>query len=265
MNDVQDDVWPDDIHGDAALYAVDALEPGERAAFERHLSSCAACRQDVAEFQEVGAQLAAAVPQVPPPALRENVLAAVRESAEPSGASASSGEQAGSGTQARSGAEVVFLSERRRSRQRWLAAAAAAVLLPGVALGGWALGTQAEQREQQQLVAQEQERQNRLLGAPDVTTRQLEVDGRPATLVVSEQEDAAMFVASDLPGPGEGQEYQLWLMQDGVPVPDARFGGGQVQVWLQGDVDGAAAVAMTVEPAGGSLTPTEPVLAATEI
>ena len=143
-------------------------------------------------------------------------------------------------------------------------AAAAAVLLPGAALGGWAVGTQAEQREQQ-LVAQEQDRQNRLLSAPDVTTRQLDVDGRPATLVVSAQADAALFVASDLAGPGEGREYQLWLVQDETPVPDVRFGGGQVQVWLDGDIDRAGAVAMTVEPAGGSETPTLPVLAAAEI
>jgi anti-sigma-K factor RskA len=38
-----------------------------------------------------------------------------------------------------------------------------------------------------------------------------------------------------------------------------------VQVWLKGDVDRAGAVAMTVEPAGGSETPTTPVLAAVEV
>ena len=50
-----------DVHADAALYAVDALEPGERAAFELHLRGCAACREEVAAFAEVGAHLAAAV------------------------------------------------------------------------------------------------------------------------------------------------------------------------------------------------------------
>lgn len=261
MKDIQGDDRAGGVHADAALYAVDALEAGERAVFELHLRGCADCQEEVAAFGEVGAHLASAAAVPPPPALREDVLAAVRGTRQE--------RQPGTQQEApedRDGAAPVSLVERRRSRprRRWLAAAAAAVLLPGAALGGWAVGTQTEQREQQ-LVAQEQDRRNRLLGAPDVTTRQLEVDGRPATLVVSAQEDAALFVASDLAGPGEGREYQLWLVQDETPVPDVCFGGGEVQVWLDGHVDRAGAVAMTVEPAGGSETPTLPVLAATEI
>jgi anti-sigma-K factor RskA len=252
VKDIQGDDRAGDVHADAALYAVDALEPGERAAFELHLRGCAACREEVAAFAEVGAHLATAVAEPPPAALRGDVLAAVR------------GTPQERRPEERAESAPVSLVQRRRSRRRWLAAAAAAVLLPGAALGGWAVGTQTEQREQQ-LVAQEQDRQNRLLSAPDVTTRQLDVDGRPATLVVSAQADAALFVASDLAGPGEDREYQLWLVQDETPVPDVRFGGGQVQVWLDGDIDRAGAVAMTVEPAGGSETPTLPVLAATEI
>lgn len=272
MNDMQGGNRSLDVHGDAPLYAVDALEPEERAAFEEHLRGCAACRADVDSFGEVGAALASAVAQDPPPALRENVLAAIHgtragpSAGTPAGTTAGSSSPAGPETGASSGADVVSLVHRRRPRRQWLAAAAAAaVLLPGAALGGWAVGTQTEQREQQQLAAQEQDRQARLLAAADVATHQLAVDGRTATLVVSEQEDAAMFVAADLPAPGEGQEYQLWLMQDGSPVPDVHFGGGQVQVWLDGDVDRAGAVAMTVEPAGGSRTPTLPVLAAVEV
>jgi anti-sigma-K factor RskA len=256
VKEIQGDDRDGDVHADAALYAVDALEPGERAAFELHLRGCAACRQEVAAFGEVGAHLATAAAEPPPPALRENVLAAVRGTRQE--------QRPEDREEDRAGGAPVSLAERRRPRRRWLAAAAAAVLLPGAALGGWALGTQTEQREQQ-LMAQEQDRQNRLLSAPDVTTRQLEVDGHPATLVVSAQEDAALFVASDLAGPGEGREYQLWLVQGETPVPDVHFGGGQVQVWLDGDIDRAGAVAMTVEPAGGSETPTLPVLATTEI
>ncbi|MFI7496681.1 anti-sigma factor domain-containing protein [Kocuria sp. M4R2S49] len=256
MKDIQGDDRTGDVHADAALYAVDALEPGERAAFELHLRGCASCREEVAAFGEVGAHLASVVAAPPPAALRENVLAAVHGTRQERRSERRAGDA--------SGATPVSLAQRRRPRRRWLAAAAAAVLLPGAALGGWALGTQTEQREQR-LVAQEQDRQTRLLSAPDVTIRQLEVDGRPATLVVSEQEDAALFVASDLAGPGEDREYQLWLVQGDTPVPDVHFGGGQVRVWLDGDVGRAGAVAMTVEPAGGSETPTPPVLATAEI
>ena len=251
----------DDVHEDAALYAVDALDLDERAAFEEHLRDCAVCRRDVAQFGEVGVQLASGLEQEPPPQLRESVLAGIRNTRPLPAARAGGGEPPTEGQ----GATVVSLEGRRRSRRQWLTAAAAAVLVPAAALGGWALGTQAEQRELEQLIAQEQDRQRRLLSASDVATHRLEVEGRPATLVVSEQQDAAMFVASDLPAPGEDREYQLWLVQDGAPVPDAHFGGGGVQVWLDGDVDRAGAVAMTVEPAGGSPAPTSPILASTEI
>lgn len=166
-------------------------------------------------------------------------------------------------TSGRPGAGIVSLDARRR---RLPAAAAAAVFLPGIALGGWSLGAQSEQRHQEELLAaREQDRENLLLGASDATTHRIEVEGGTATLFVSQEQDTALFVSTDLPDPGPGREYQLWLVQEDVPVPDAHFTGGQVRTWLHGEVADAAAAAMTVEPAGGSTSPTLPVVAATEI
>lgn len=237
-----------DLHDLAPLYAVDALEPAERTGFERHLDTCPRCRAEVAEYAEVGASLAAATAVEPPPELRSAVLSAVHNTPQlPVPA-------------------VASLQDRRRRRGRTLlAAAAAAVLIPGIALGGWGLGVQWEQRQQEQAAANEQSRENRLLSAPDLTTRTLDINGTPATVVVSQEEDAALFVAGQLPDPGEGREYQLWLLEGETPIPNVRFEGGDVRVWLSGDVQAAGAVAMTVEPAGGSETPTFPLLAATEI
>lgn len=247
------------IHDSAALYAVDALEPAERVAFEEHLRDCPLCRREVAGYAEVGARLAAGVAQAPPPSLRADVLAGIRGAAPL---------PAPSGARAGAGATVVPLAARRRRPARWLPAAAAAVLVGAAALGGWALGAQGEQRQQEQLTArqeQEQAREDRLLSAPDVVAQRLEVDGQPATLLVSRQRGEALFVSGGLPDPGAGREYQLWLMRDGAPVPDVHFPGGELRTWLEGDVADAAAVAMTVEPAGGSRTPTPPVVASTPI
>ncbi|MHC5560692.1 anti-sigma factor [Kocuria sp. U4B] len=274
-----------DLHGLAALYAVDALEPAERTTFETHLAGCVRCQAEVTDYAEVTAHLAQAVALDPPPALRATVLGAIhgsrplpavpdetpatgRPTSVGTGASPGTdptGASLPGGSTGQSGAEVVSLDAHRRRRRRLLAAAAAAVLLPGVALGGWGLGVQSQQQEQEQLAAQEQDRENRLLSAPDVTTHRIQVDGRTATLVVSQQQDEALFVATDLPDPGQGREYQLWLLQEDIPVPDVHFTGGEIRAWLDGEVAGAGAVAMTVEPAGGSTTPTLPVVAATEI
>lgn len=268
MNDIHDPrLDTGGVHDLAALYAVDALEPAEQAAFETHLPGCPRCQAELADYAEVTAHLAQAVAQDPPPALRTTVLGAIH-------GTASSPAHAGidrTEVPVRSGpaeapvAPVVSLDARRRRYRRLLAAAAAAVLVPGLALGGWGLGVHSEQRQQQQLAAQEEDRANRLLAAPDVSTHRIEVQDRSATVVVSQQEDAALFVSTDLPDPGEGREYQLWLIDDEVPVPDVHFTGGQVRTWLDGEVADAGAIAMTIEPAGGSTTPTLPVLAATEI
>lgn len=272
-------------HELAALYAVDALEPAEQAAFEHHLPGCPWCQVELADYAEVTAHLAEVVAQDPPPALRATVLGAIHStrpllaSAEETPAevvtvSTDTGTSPRAGTTeeglpaggtGNNGAEVVSLEAHRRRRRRLLAVAAAAALVPGIALGGWGLGVQSEQRQQQQLLAQEQQREHRLLTASDITTHRIEVEGRPATLLVSQQQDTALFVSTDLPDPGQGREYQLWLIDEDVPVPDARFTGGQVRTWLDGDVADAGAIAMTIEPAGGSSTPTLPVIAATEI
>ncbi|HYN96853.1 MAG TPA: zf-HC2 domain-containing protein, partial [Pilimelia sp.] len=68
-----------DIHTLAGAYVLDALSDIERAAFDRHLSACEACAAEVAELREAGARLADATWSVPPPRLRETVLAQVRQ------------------------------------------------------------------------------------------------------------------------------------------------------------------------------------------
>ena len=271
---------PGDIHDLSSLYAVDALDPAERAAFESHLAGCPPCRAEVARYAETTAQLAAAVALDPPPALRTSVLDAIHgtlplparhdtatATAQPAARDPERKPDKGSGgDRARSdGGSHVSLDALRRRYRRVLVAAVSTALVPGVLAGGWGLGVQAEQRHQEQIVAQEQDRENRLLAASDVATRNMDVGGQAGTLFVSQEQNTAMFVSDDLPDPGENSEYQLWLMDGDAPVPDVHFTGGQLRTWLTGDVADADAVAMTIEPAGGSTTPTLPLVASTEI
>jgi anti-sigma-K factor RskA len=64
---------------DAAAYALGALDADEVEAFERHLESCAVCRDEVTEFSGVVHALPMAVPQHPlPRGLRRRVLREIR-------------------------------------------------------------------------------------------------------------------------------------------------------------------------------------------
>lgn len=68
-----------DLHSAAGSYAVDALDPVERAEFEAHLVGCAHCRVEVAEFAETLAEVSCLVSAAPPAALRDSVLDAVAD------------------------------------------------------------------------------------------------------------------------------------------------------------------------------------------
>jgi len=66
-----------DAHDLTAAYALDALDPDEAEAYERHLGQCEECREQLAELNETAAALAfgAAAP-APPARLRESILEA---------------------------------------------------------------------------------------------------------------------------------------------------------------------------------------------
>jgi anti-sigma-K factor RskA len=64
-----------DPHDLTAAYALDALDPGEAEAYERHLSQCEECREKLAELNESAAALAfGAVAPAPPARLRGSIL-----------------------------------------------------------------------------------------------------------------------------------------------------------------------------------------------
>ena len=68
--------------GNAAPYVLGALEEDERAAFRRHLESCAVCREEVASLRAVASSLAAVAPAATaPPELKRRVMSTVRSEA----------------------------------------------------------------------------------------------------------------------------------------------------------------------------------------
>jgi anti-sigma-K factor RskA len=64
-----------DPHDLTAAYALDALDPDEAEAYERHLGQCEECREQLAELNGAAANLAfGAVAPAPPTRLRASIL-----------------------------------------------------------------------------------------------------------------------------------------------------------------------------------------------
>ncbi|MEV6582717.1 anti-sigma factor [Streptomyces sp. NPDC051582] len=234
-----------DVHGLAAPYALDALDAGERAEFAAHLAECEACRQDVADFRATAARLAASAARSVPASMKQRTLAAVDHV-----------RQLPPGVPDSAAAPVSWRGARRR---KVLPMTLAASLAAAASFAGLAAR---EHQEKQQLEQRARRSEQRLdavggvLAAPDART----VHGRAAngaltSVVVSDLRNSAVFTASGLPAPPTGKTYQLWLDHDGTMRP-AGYIRRDGTVVLDGDTADAAAVGLTLEPAGGSPHPT---------
>lgn len=249
-------------------YALDALDPDDRALFEDHLTQCEDCRRELAEFGPAVAELSALTATPPPPDLRQDVLSAISRvrqldpgPPQPSRTAAGEG-AADSGSDVQSSEPVgqAGTAQRRTGRRivrNLFTIAAAVVILAVVALGAWTYGrTQATHsyRADNATVS-------RILGAPDARTfRQLAPNGMRITYVVSKERNAAMAVVENSTSPGNDRTYQLWTVrtEGGKPdfVPDRTFTEPSGPIILSTDIRAADALGITVEPTGGSPKPT---------
>lgn len=223
-----------DLHDLSAAYALDALDEDEAAAYERHLAHCAECRESVAAFRDVAAELAYdSEAPAPPPVLRERILADVRD------------EQP----------KVVALP-----RRRWAfpiaAAAAFAAGCAALGLAFWAadLSGQLDEERAAQHVAEEA-----VAALANAETQRIPLDGAQGVLLVDDQSGEGWLVLRGLEQAPDEKTYEAWVIEDGEPVPAGLFSGGGVSdvVSLAVPVPEGAVVAVTIEEAGGVDEPTQ--------
>ena len=149
-------------------------------------------------------------------------------------------------------------------RQRVLIALVAAAAVLAVASGG--LVVNLTQQHQANVAAQAAaQRENELLAAPDARVLTQSRDGARYTFIVSRQRNQALLIPNNLPDPGAGKVYQLWTLQGRRATPDATMAAGSRSQWFTGPIAGSTTLAVTVEPEGGSRTPTQPILAQVSI
>lgn len=235
-----------DIHALSGAYTVDALDDHERGQFEAHLAECAECRAEVASFRETAALLVATEAERPPASLRDGVLHAI-------GQVRPLPPETPEVTPAPAPAPAPPPTSGVRRRLAPLLAAAAAVVL----LAAGAVAWHPWRHEQASLA-------DRILHAPDAvrTTEALPGGSGRLILVRSATIGRAVMLADHVPDAPAGHTYQLWLQQPGSQMASAGLMPDPSRpTVLSGDAATATAAAVSVEPAGGSVHPSQDVVA----
>lgn len=246
-------------------YALGALDRDEHNEVAAHVKGCATCAAELEALDRVVTAVGLDEPPVTPPAhLKARVMA--RVAAEPS--------------------PVTAGPRSTRSLQwGWLAVAAsiAAAALTSV----WALGLRSEVLSLREEVAASSSQASRLreelaslrrdwstltramdvIKAPDVMRVDLKGQGSAseATARAYWSTRGMILTAGRLPVLPPGRVYQLWTIVGSTPSPSSTFtpdASGAASVTIA-TVDGAVrpdAFGVTIEPAGGSTTPTLPIV-----
>jgi anti-sigma-K factor RskA len=269
----------DELRELAASYALDVLSDDERRTFEQHLEVCPECAGEAASLRATVSELAYSVPPRQAPAhLRARVLKAI---------------ETAPAVVPPIPRQVPVAAPRPASTNAWWLAAAA--VLAGIAVGGYALALRAhvsfldqELREaraqasaaQRQLVdaqaqlaraQREVQRVNlttTILASPDVIRVDLKGQAAaPAAIgrAFWSRSRGVLFTASSLPSLPASKAYQLWILPSsgaplsaGVLTLDSE--GRTLSVGEAGTSEAPKGFAVTIEPAGGSATPTMPIV-----
>ncbi|GIE98608.1 anti-sigma factor [Paractinoplanes rishiriensis] len=240
-----------DVHTMVGAYVLDAVTDLERAAVDRHLRDCEACRTEVDELRETTARLADGAWSVPPPRLRDNVLSAItttRQTAPISPAAPSPVPAPG------------------RSRLRLVSAAAAVVLAAsGAATAVYVIQDQRVRTEQANVAAARADEAltRAVLGSPDLVLREDDVTGGGrVTVASSELQNAGVIMLAAASTPAGDKVYQLWTITPAGATSQGALPPGQTAAMkLVRGLPQSTGVGVTVEPPGGSPQPTSPLSA----
>ncbi|MFJ3305789.1 anti-sigma factor domain-containing protein [Streptomyces sp. NPDC086549] len=244
----------EDLHSLAAPYALDALEPGERRRFEKHLADCDRCAAEVRALSEDAVRLAWSTAAPAPVAMRDRVLAAVRATPQESAPARERAPQLPPhvwGTQ-----PPPARTRTPRTRPFFVpfatATAAAALVVAGL------FAVQAN-RTQDRLDAERTQAREiaHVLAAPDARATSGK-DGRGGSIgvIASASEGRAVVTLSgygDLPS---GRVHQLWLMRPHAQPRSLGLFEGDTPLIAAGLGKSSTSLAVTVEPDGGSEEPT---------
>jgi anti-sigma-K factor RskA len=243
-------------HTLAGAYAMDAISEPDRVRFERHLTRCQECAQEIASLREATARLAVATAEAPPPGLKERVMAAAATTRPRPPVTADADLPAR------------FRAQARLRSLAWpgrlavtAGAVAAVVVLAAAVVFGVSNGTMRHQLSQAQASSQQIAA---VLTARDATMMTAPVaGGGTVTIVMSHSMHALVFTAAGLRSLPASRGYELWLIGSAGDRPVGML--AQAASHMAGPVIASGLrsgdhLALTAEPAGGTGHPTTPMM-----
>lgn len=246
-----------DVGTNSGAYVLHALSETENAQFESLLAESEETRTEVTELADTAVELGLSVAPIDPPAsLRASILdqvAVTPQLAPLAGPVALRDVEEDEPARRAGGAE-------ERARRRWysrpmmtLAAAAAAAAL--LFVGGVGVNAVIEAQHASATASQI----TRIQAAADYQRSTVPVStGGTATLIWSETMKRAAIIVQGVDRLPGGKTYELWYIDAKGATPAGTFDadGSMQSVMLAGDMKAGDTVGVTIEPAGGSKTPT---------
>lgn len=238
-------------------YALYALPFEEARDFEAFIAGYPETQAELAETEEAVAILPYFVePIAPSLRLRHRILAQVYADA------------AGTSFPAVNTAPALLspapasLDVARQRRQRGIAgipiAVAAVFLALTIGLGSWISILQGDLQSRNQVITEQQQQISRVGTANMLSSTRPDVAARGELLRLSSTQSSVLTI-DGLPPLAQGKVYQVWFINGSTPVGAGLFSPEQNGTWrgvVTGDVTRAQAIAITIEPVGGSPAPT---------
>lgn len=247
MNEMDRDRFEDLMEA----YALNAVPEDERREVEAFLEAHPEAQAEIDELQSIAGLLAlSAEDRQPAPELRERLMRAVETEAGPVRATLN-------GERRETGRSPILDRVQDFFAFRNVAWGLAAVLLVG--LFSWNALLRAELSEFQGAGSQEMQTMQ-FSGAA------VPKDASAEVLAFPDRE--AVLVAEDLPELDPGETLQIWVIDENdVPHPAGIFEprDGVVSVPVTRSLNGATAIAITIEPEGGSEKPTSDPMMTAEV
>jgi len=266
----------------SGAYALNALDPAEKEAFEAFIAESPETRYEVTELLDTAVVLGLAVDPIQPSAdLRASIMdkIALTPQLAPLSQAAPAALPTVSDTEVAPAADPAVVTaasfdspsaSERKASARWFTrpaavlasmAAAVALIAGGVLVSNTVMDGQANQAQADKLAL--------IMAAPDKQQVTADVAGGGSATVAWSNANASSVVMVDgvavLPS---DKVYELWYIDENGARPAGTFSveSDSEDAWrvLDGTMNDGDTIGVTVEPAGGSETPTtDPILAVT--